>query len=94
MTLQLKSSDNQNRWVFINRETGQRTHQYPGTQNDYSGGGLGAFESGGGAGLAGYEGQRMENDYDREKYRVEDEVEYAPENAARWTGRKVRMLVR
>ena len=30
-----------------------------------------------------------DNDYDYDKYRVENDVENFPENAADWTGRKV-----
>ena len=30
----------------------------------------------------------LENDYERDKYRVENDVDNAPENAARWTGGK------
>ena len=47
----------QDRWVFINRETGQRTHENPG--QSYGGGRLGAFEQGGEPGLAGYESQKL-----------------------------------
>ena len=48
-----------------------------------------------GAGLM-YEGEKVEGDWDREKYRMEgdvgqgvQDVEDFPEDAARWTGRKV-----
>ncbi|RMZ80852.1 hypothetical protein DV737_g2815, partial [Chaetothyriales sp. CBS 132003] len=79
--------DSRNTWIFINRETNQRTYEYP--SQAYGGGGLGAFENGGASGLAGYEGERIRNDYDQDKYRVENDVYNAPENAARWTGEKV-----
>ncbi|KAK5004569.1 hypothetical protein LTR60_006516, partial [Cryomyces antarcticus] len=67
------------------------------------GGGHGMAYAGMGAaaGLAGgallmHESGRIEGDYDREKYRLEnrvengiEDVEEFPENAARWTGRKI-----
>ncbi|KZT23595.1 hypothetical protein NEOLEDRAFT_1136398 [Neolentinus lepideus HHB14362 ss-1] len=46
------------------------------------------------AGLAGgalldHEAHKVENDWDRDKYRVENDVENFPDDAARWTGRGV-----
>ncbi|KAK3669906.1 hypothetical protein LTR78_010217 [Recurvomyces mirabilis] len=46
------------------------------------------------AGLAGgaflmHEGGKIEDRFEEDKYRVEDDVEDFPENAARWTGNKV-----
>ena len=50
--------DNRGTWIFLNRETGQRTHEYP-NQSYGGGGGLGAFEQAGAGGVAGYEGQKF-----------------------------------
>ncbi|RMZ81740.1 hypothetical protein DV738_g2123, partial [Chaetothyriales sp. CBS 135597] len=78
--------DSRSTWIFINRETNQRTYEYPGQA--YGGGGLGAFEQAGATGFVGYEGEKIRNGYDQDKYRFENDVYNAPENAARWTGEK------
>ncbi|KAL9617129.1 MAG: hypothetical protein Q9160_008072 [Pyrenula sp. 1 TL-2023] len=119
------------RWLFINEQTGERTSEFPQQRTEYYQGGVnpqsGYYQSGttlGGnqyyeekhesrghgaaygaagaaAGLAGgallmHEGQKIEQDWDEDKYRMENklsgdlqEVGDFPENAARWTGEKV-----
>jgi hypothetical protein len=52
--------DNRNTWVYINRETGQRTHEYPSqTYGGGTGGAVGAFANAGVGGVAGYEGEKI-----------------------------------
>ncbi|RMD41441.1 hypothetical protein DV735_g3702, partial [Chaetothyriales sp. CBS 134920] len=77
--------DSRSTWIFINRETNERTYDHPG--QGYGGGAIGTYEQAGGAGFVGYEGER--NGYEQDKYRVESDVYNAPDNAARWTGEKV-----
>jgi len=118
------------RWLFINEQTGERTFQFPQQSSTYGGqysggGGYGgppqqdynsyggkddyyenerrekkhghglAYGAGGAAvGLAGgallmHEGEKLDGDWDREKYRVEQGFEDAPERAARWAGQGV-----
>jgi len=115
-----------NRWIYINRQTGERTFNHPGQHGQQSyGGGYGndqqQYSGGGGyqqarpaanhsgrnaalagvAGLAGgallmHEGEKVEGDWDQDKYRAEqrfdngiNDVENAPDDAARWAGRGV-----
>jgi len=120
-----------NCWIYINRDTGVRTFNYPlqYAQGGYGGGGYGPQQYGGNGGyeqrgeynqeqpnpshsgrnmalgaavgLAGgallmHEGEKVKEHWDEDKYRAEqkiddgiDDVEDAPENAARWMGRKV-----
>jgi len=131
-----------NRWLFVNQQTGERTFTYPGPgyaqqqgnygappQGQYGQGGYnnqGAYNQGsynptqqqqqpekksggngwkyaaaGVAGVAGgallmHEGHEMHEDFERDKYRMEDRVDEFgndvsnfPENAAGWTGEQV-----
>ncbi|TKA77301.1 hypothetical protein B0A55_04340 [Friedmanniomyces simplex] len=76
--------------VIEEREYGQQQQQRQG--GGHSGLMYGAL--GAAAGLAGgailmHEGDRIGDDYERDKYRVENDVEGFPDNAARWTGEKV-----
>jgi len=116
-----------NRWFYVNRETGERTFEQP--QQTYGGGNndgnygqdysgqsqRGYYEQepqkqshtgrnlafGAVAGVVGgallmHEGEKVEDKWDEDKYRVENDVtggvqdvEDFPEDAAGWTGRKV-----
>ncbi|KAJ4377738.1 hypothetical protein N0V83_000568 [Neocucurbitaria cava] len=129
--------DRDNRWLFVNQQTGERTFTYPGpgyaqqqgsygtpqggygndqggynnrgaynqsaydpTQGGYQqeqkkqGGNGWKYAAAGVAGVAGgallmHEGEDMKEDWDQDKYRVENDVENFPENAAGWTGEQV-----
>ncbi|TFK51142.1 hypothetical protein OE88DRAFT_1660484 [Heliocybe sulcata] len=52
-------------------------------------GAMGAAAGLAGGALLDHEAHNVENDWDRDKYRVENDVENFPDNAAQWTGRKV-----
>ncbi|KAH7397448.1 hypothetical protein BKA66DRAFT_438006 [Pyrenochaeta sp. MPI-SDFR-AT-0127] len=114
-----------NRWLFVNQQTGERTFTYPGpgygqqqggyggnqggyNQNAYNpsqgnyqqeehkkeGGNGWKYAAAGAAGLAGgallmHEGEEMKEGWDRDKYRLENDVSNFPENAAGWTGEQV-----
>ncbi|KAL6709857.1 hypothetical protein ACN47E_000642 [Coniothyrium glycines] len=122
-----------NRWLFLNQQTGERTFTYPGPgyaqqQGNYGGaqGGYGQnqgaygqsaydphasnryeqeqhqksggngwkYAAAGAAGVAGgallmHEGEEFKDDFERDKYRVENDVSNFPENAANWTGEQV-----
>ncbi|KAK4545101.1 hypothetical protein LTR36_003652 [Oleoguttula mirabilis] len=73
----------------------QRVYQSEEVEQKKSGGhGLMYGAMGAAAGLAGgvflaHEAGNVKDDYERDKYRVEDDVEDFPDNAAQWTGRKV-----
>jgi len=92
------------RWAFVNEESGQRTFAFPGgpppqqqqQQQHKSHEGLYAV----GGVLAGaaamYEGEKIHRDWDADKARVDadaqrvgDDIVDAPEDAAQWAGRKV-----
>ncbi|OAL44695.1 hypothetical protein IQ07DRAFT_521255 [Pyrenochaeta sp. DS3sAY3a] len=105
-----------NRWFFINQQTGEQTFTYPGPgyaqqQGSYGapqagygynqepqkkqGGGNGwKYAAAGVAGVAGgallmHESEEIKDDFERDKYRVENDVSNFPENAANWTGEQV-----
>ncbi|KAK7888573.1 hypothetical protein LTR67_008919 [Exophiala xenobiotica] len=115
-----------NRWIFVNRQTGDRSFEYP--QQSYNSGyggnnvqeydgqnqrgyyeqepqkeshtgrnvALGVVGGALGGALLMHEGEKVEDKWDEDKYRLEndarqgiDNVEDFPEDAARWTGRGV-----
>ncbi|KEF57024.1 uncharacterized protein A1O9_07214 [Exophiala aquamarina CBS 119918] len=101
-----------NRWLYVNRETGERTFEHPQAQGygqgDYYPEGppkqshtgrnvaLGVVAGLAGGALLMHEGEKVEEKWDEDKYRFDndvsngtEDVEDFPEDAVRWTGRKV-----